>query len=222
MIPLVVLLHCYGCTATELPGQLHLDTLAAKAHFAVAAPASGHVDARGATYWNATAACCDFEGKGHDDVGAIVKLIDERVKAGGIDRKRVYLVGFSNGGFLAWRIACEHADKIAAIVSIGGGAPEKCTPSSPVAVLDVHGGADDVVPAAAHTLGAGLPQRGRFPTAAEALQAWARVDGCTVGAAGCRVQQSISPAVATGRRATRTSASASGAGWPRSTSSARR
>jgi polyhydroxybutyrate depolymerase len=192
VLPLVIALHCYGCAPEFLSSQLDLPELAQKHHFVVASP-RGHVDSRGRTFWNATAACCDFEGKGYDDVGAVVALIDDYVKRGVADPKRVYLVGFSNGGFLAWRVACEHADKVAAIVSIGGGAPETCRPSSPVAALDVHGSGDDVVPIDGHTLGAGLPQRGRFPTAAEALKVWARVDGCAIGAAGCRVQQWILP-----------------------------
>jgi len=193
VIPLVILLHCYGCTATELPGALHADALAAKYHFAVAAPASGHIDRRGQPYWNATAACCDFEGKKPDDVGAIVRLIDERVKKGEVDPKRVYLVGFSNGAFLAWRIACDHADKIAAIVAIGGAAPATCNPSSPVAVLEVHGRDDEVVPIGGGTLGAGLPHAATFPSAKEALAVWGRVDHCSVGAPGCAVQQWILP-----------------------------
>src|SRR5262249_40350670 len=163
----VVALHCYGCAPGDLPQQLGLEAMAQQHRFALVAP-RGHVDVHGVSYWNATAACCDFEGKGYDDVGAVVALIDDQVKRHGVDPKRVYLVGFANGGFLAQRVACEHADKVAAVVSIGGGAPEKCAPSSPVSVLDVHGDEDDVVPADGHTLGAGLPQRGRFPTAAEA------------------------------------------------------
>jgi polyhydroxybutyrate depolymerase len=193
MIPLVVALHCYSCPASHLPDTLALDALAEKHHFALAAPASGHTDHNGNSFWNATPACCDFEGKGYDDVGAVVKLIDERVKKGEVDPKRVYLVGFSNGAFLAWQIACTHADKIAAIVVIGGAAPMSCTPSSPVAVLEVHGRDDTTVPVSGRKLGGGLPQRASFPSAKEALAVWGRVDHCTVGAPDCRVQQWLLP-----------------------------
>jgi len=193
MIPLVVVLHCYSCPATYLPDKLGLDALAKKYQFAVAAPPSGHSDRDGNSFWNATPACCDFEGKGYDDVGAIVKLIDERVKKGDVDPKRVYLVGFSNGAFLAWQIACTHADKIAAIVAIGGAPPTTCTPSSPVAVLEVHGRDDTVVPVAGGKLGDGLPQRATFPSAKDGLATWGKVDHCAVGAPGCRVQEWLFP-----------------------------
>jgi polyhydroxybutyrate depolymerase len=193
VIPLVIALHCLGCPPSYVPDKLGLDALAKKHHFAVAAPASGHVDKRGESYWNATAACCDFDGKKPDDVGAILALIDDQVKQHHVDAKRVYLVGFSNGAFLAWRIACDHADKVAAIVAIGGAAPATCAPSSPVAVLEVHGRDDDVVPLAGGKLGGGLPQLATVPPAKDALQTWARVDHCAVGAPGCRAQQWVLP-----------------------------
>jgi len=192
VIPLVVVLHCYGCTPNFLPEQLGVSALAAEHHFAVAVP-QGHKDARGNLYWNATPACCDFDGNKDDDVGAVLRLIDRLVKGGKVDPKRVYLVGFSNGAFLAWRIACEHAEKIAAIVSIGGAAPATCAPSSPVAVLDVHGKSDDLVPLAGGKLGGDLPKLATFPAAQDALGVWGRIDHCTVGAPGCRVQQWIVP-----------------------------
>ncbi len=175
--PLVVALHCYGCSPMQLTHQLGLDALAKRHGFVVAVPA-GLTDRTGTTFWNATDACCDFYGQKPDDVGYVMRVIDELVKKGIADKRRVYLVGFSNGGFLAHRLACDHADKIAAIVSIGGGAPATCKPSSPVAVLDIHGEADSVVPAAGGTLGNGLPQRATFPSARTALETWARVDGC--------------------------------------------
>lgn len=195
MIPLVILLHCYDCSPSDLADYLGIRELAKKHHFAVAAPL-GHTDKGGYTYWNATAACCDFDGKNPDDAGAIVALIDEQLKKSGpqkIDPKRVYLVGFSNGGFLAYRVACDHADKIAAIVSIGGAGPTTCAPSSPVSVLEIHGRDDSVVPLAGGKLGGHLPQLATFPPVADTLRVWSRVDHCAVGAPGCHVQQWVLP-----------------------------
>ncbi|HEX8952926.1 MAG TPA: hypothetical protein VF945_13815, partial [Polyangia bacterium] len=82
-------------------------------------------------------------------------------------------------GFLAYRVACEHADRIAAIVSIGGAAPTTCKPSSPVAVLEIHGRSDDVVRVGGGKLGQGMPQLASFPSAHDTLESWARVDGCS-------------------------------------------
>ena len=176
--PLVVALQCYGCTRTEVPALLGLEDLVRRHHALLAIPAA-QIDARGNPFWNATAACCDFDGKHPDDVAYIVHVIDDAVARHGADPKQVYLVGVSNGGFLAYRLACERADKIAAIVSIGGAAPATCKPSSPVAVLEIHGRDDTVVPVAGGKLGGGLPQRASFPSAHATLDAWARVDGCS-------------------------------------------
>src|SRR4051812_31747351 len=150
--PLIVSLHCYSCPADYVPEKLGLAALAKQHGFVVAIPA-GRVDHEGAPFWNATDACCDFDGKKPDDVAYVVRVIDELVKKGVADAKRVYLVGYSNGAFLAYRVACDHADKIAAIASIAGAAPTTCKPSAPVAVLDVHADRDSVVPAAGGTLG---------------------------------------------------------------------
>ena len=175
--PLIVALHCYSCPPTFVPEKLDLEELARRHNALLAIPA-GYSDASGNPFWNATPACCDFDGKRPDDVAYIARVIDDAVAKHGADAKQVYLIGMSNGGFLAYRVACERSTKIAAIVSIGGAGPAVCKPSSPVAVLEVHGRADDVVPVGGGVLGDGLPQRAKFPAARETLEVWARVDGC--------------------------------------------
>jgi polyhydroxybutyrate depolymerase len=49
---------------------------------------------------------------------------------------------------MAYRMACDHADQVAAIVSLAGAMYEdtaRCTPSEPVGVLQIHGTADDTI-----------------------------------------------------------------------------
>ena len=36
-----------------------------------------------------------------------------------VDRSRVYFAGHDNGGYMAYRLACDHSDKIAAIAVMG-------------------------------------------------------------------------------------------------------
>ena len=177
--PLLVALSCYSCPPAFVPQKLGLDDLARR-HKAMLAIPIARSDKDGNPFWNATTACCDFDGKKPDDVAYVLHVIDDAVKKHGADPKQVYLFGISNGGFLAYRIACDHADKIAAIVSVGGAAPATCKPSSPVAVLEVHGNDDTVVPVAGGKLGGGLPQTASFPSAREALDVWVRADGCSV------------------------------------------
>ena len=66
----------------------------------------------------------------------------------GIEAGHVFATGMSNGGFMANRLACDGADVFAAVAPVSGtlGSNVACNPSRPVAVLEVHGTADPIVP----------------------------------------------------------------------------
>jgi polyhydroxybutyrate depolymerase len=144
----------------------------------------GTTDSDGNRFWNATDACCDLDGSGIDDAGYLTDLIEEIQTVADIDPKRIYLVGHSNGGFMSHRMACDHADVVAAIVSVAGASvarPADCRPSEPVAVLQIHGTADDVVEFdggdLSDVLGGSRPPR-TYTGAREAITNWAGYDGC--------------------------------------------
>ena len=80
----------------------------------------GTIDRWGNRFWNATDACCDFGNTGVDDAGYLRGVIEEIARRFAVDRKRVYLIGHSNGGFMAYRMACQSADLIAGIASLAG------------------------------------------------------------------------------------------------------
>jgi len=85
---------------------------------------------------------------------------------------RTAVVGHSNGGFMAHRLACDHADQVDAVESQAGplGAdPDLCRPSRPVTVLHVHGDSDQEV-----------AYLGRWDTSSAQITAttWAALDGC--------------------------------------------
>src|SRR5205085_1985187 len=66
-----------------------------------------------------------------------------------VDPRRIFVVGHSNGGFMAYRMACDHSDTVAAIVSVAGAMYDdarKCRAAHPVSVLQVHGPPDNVIP----------------------------------------------------------------------------
>lgn len=146
--PLVVVLHGYGANGFVQSAYFGASTLPALDTALVLAP-DGLVDTGGKQFWNADPACCDFGGKNPDDVGYIGGLIDDVLASWPVDRSEVVIVGHSNGGFMAYRMACERADVITAIAPLAGLAASdaaKCTPSRPVNVLHMHGTADDTVP----------------------------------------------------------------------------
>ena len=83
----------------------------------------------------------------------------------------VYFFGHSNGGFMSYRMACDHADRITAIGSLAGSdAWTECTPSQPVSVLQVHGDMDDTISYDGVNLG--------YPSAPDAAARWAALGGC--------------------------------------------
>lgn len=66
-----------------------------------------------------------------------------------VDAHRIYVTGFSLGGGLAYRLACDLSDQITAIATASGAyyaLPEGCHPSRPVPVLEFHGLADQDAP----------------------------------------------------------------------------
>jgi polyhydroxybutyrate depolymerase len=94
--------------------------------------------------WNA-GTCCNTA----DDVTFVSDLVGHLKATYCVDPARTYAVGYSEGGFMAQRLACEMADTFAAIASVAG-APlvpfEQCHPKRPIPVLEIHGTLDGIVP----------------------------------------------------------------------------
>lgn len=83
-----------------------------------------------------------------DDVGFISHLIDEVKTNHSIDITRVYVTGFSNGGFMTQRLACELSGRLAAIASVSGTrsvALNSCVMGTQLPVAHFHGTADTTV-----------------------------------------------------------------------------
>src|SRR5262249_45644628 len=108
-LPLVLLLHGYGSTGSELEGIMRFGAVAESKRFLYCFP-DGTKDKNGAQFWNASEACCDGFDTGVDDSGYLQGLIEAIGTRFPLDRKRVFVVGHSNGGFMAYRMACEHSD----------------------------------------------------------------------------------------------------------------
>ena len=178
-VPLVVLLHGYTATAPEQSWYFQLNDVALRRGFILALP-NGLVDSVGSHFWNATDACCNFFGSTVDDVAYLTAVIDDVMKRYTVDPKRVFIVGHSNGAFMAHRMACERSEKIAAIVALAGAVwsdASKCTPTSPVSVLQVHGTLDAVILYGGGTVA--MPGAGPYPSASTTMQTWATKNHCT-------------------------------------------
>lgn len=80
-----------------------------------------------------------------DDVAFINALTDTMQSQYPVIKEQTYLFGFSNGGFMVQRIACEANGRYAAIASIAGTLGNKinyCNPERKIPILHFHGTAD--------------------------------------------------------------------------------
>ena len=171
----MILLHGYTDHGLSTDGWFGLAPAADARGFVYAYP-DGTIDSDGYRFWNATNACCNFGKSAVDDVAYLTGVIAEIQAKLAIDPKRIAFVGHSNGGFMSYRMACDQAGLVAAIVSLAGATfadPADCAPSEPVSVAQIHGTADDVI----RYEGGGLTD-GPYPGAAKTAETWATYDGC--------------------------------------------
>jgi polyhydroxybutyrate depolymerase len=174
--PLVFFLHGYGVTGAVMESYLNIRAEAESRGFLYAHP-DGTLDQSDAPFWNASQACCDFLQTGVDDSTYLSSLIDEIAARVDVDESRIYFMGHSNGGFMSFRMACDHASRVAAIVSIAGAMMndvDVCDPDDTVAALHVHGTDDDTI------LYSGATVQGvTYPGAVETAEKWASKMGCS-------------------------------------------
>jgi polyhydroxybutyrate depolymerase len=178
LAPLLLVLHGYGTGGVINDIYMKMTTIADAKGFFYLSP-DGTKDKAGKLFWNATDACCDFDGSQVDDVAYLTSLVREVQAAYRIDPKRIYVMGHSNGGFMTNRLACDRADVFAAAVSFAGASWKdgtRCAPSEPVGFLQLHG-LDDQTILFAGSPGAG--SLGAYPSAEATVALWAEKNGCT-------------------------------------------
>ncbi len=141
-IPLIVSLHGFGGDSFSQASYVPLHNRVNRDGFALLLP-NGVENAEGIRFWNPT----DGFGKAdQDDVNALSALVQE---AGGeFDMGPVYIFGYSNGGFMAYWMACKGLPGLRAIASLAGTSyyeDSECEGAPPVSVLHVHGMDDRVI-----------------------------------------------------------------------------
>ncbi|MGF1640950.1 MAG: alpha/beta hydrolase family esterase [Rhodospirillales bacterium] len=178
--PLVVALHGGGGDPRSFARMTRLHYLAEREGFLLAYPAgTGPHRARRLT-WNAGGESVGWAERHRvDDVAFVRALIDDIARFHAIDGRRIFAIGASKGGMLAYHLACTCSDVFAAVAVVAGSMVSRgCAPRAPVAVLHVHGGRDENVP-----LRGGRGRRTAhgnvWPPVEEGLAFWRRHNGCT-------------------------------------------
>lgn len=132
--------------------------------------------------WNAGNCCGGARDENVDDVGFIRQVVATVTRQMNIDRNRIYATGMSNGGMMAYRLACKMSDVFKAVAPVAGTDNTRdCHPAHPVAVLHIHARDDD------HVLfnggaGSGLPDKSKvtnFTSVPDTVAKWTRMNGCS-------------------------------------------
>jgi polyhydroxybutyrate depolymerase len=140
-VPLVVVLHGGFGVADGAAKQTGFDAQAERGKFLVVYP-QGILRS-----WNAGICCGPAMKNNVDDVRFITTLLDRLEADYRIDTRRVYATGISNGGMMAYRLACEAPDRFAAIAPVAATLTiSGCRPPQPVSLLHIHGMEDGNVP----------------------------------------------------------------------------
>lgn len=156
-VPLVIALHGSGGTPLGMESLTQFDRLARAHGFIVAYLASSSPGDN----WILPS-----------ETALIGSTIDRLEATQPVDPTRVYVTGFSSGGYESYRSGCLLSDKVAAIapvgVSMNGALYRSCKPSRPVSTLIIVGSAD-----IGHYGG-----HGRLPSAPAAATRWRALDHC--------------------------------------------
>jgi len=150
-VPVVIALHGRTGSGAGLAYYLDMNPVAAEHNFIMVYPDGIEKQ------WNITHGFESAIDNGVDDTDFLIKLVDDLDVDLNIDQERVYVVGFSNGGFMTQRVACEAPDEFAGfgVISatlfpeVGG----MCITAPPVPLVFVHGTLDDNVTWEAFTYG---------------------------------------------------------------------
>lgn len=197
--PLIVLLHGFKVSGDFQKNYFGLGSRINRKGFILFVPGSVS-DTRGNRIWNAMDYCCNHDQLAVDDVNFLVNSINEITLKYKVDKKRIYLLGHSNGGMMAHRLVCDHADLFAAAVSLAGSGMRElsqCKPSSAVSVLEIHAKNDGIVlyqgmdeVALQKRLKrkelypyAGKAELVRYPSSFLTMQDWASKNNCDIASA---------------------------------------
>ncbi len=158
-VPLVIGLHGAFGSPQSMQGISHFEELANHYGFVVLYPGS----------------CDDAHPWGPpQDFTYLKSLIPQIIASQNIDASRVYVAGYSAGGYATWLTGCRLSGTVAAIAIVSGAMNGRlytsCSPVKPVSELLMVGTADG-------TRYTGIP--GRLPSPFQTTARWRALDGCT-------------------------------------------
>ncbi|GLV55544.1 esterase [Dictyobacter sp. S3.2.2.5] len=176
-VPVIIIFHGHGGTASDAEQGTGFSQLADKEHFIAVYP-QGLPDDQQLPMW-ASIGPYDYN---IDETVFMNNMLDKLSKDFCIDSQRIYATGFSNGGGMSGFVACQLSTRIAAVSPISGNyypLQAGCHPRRPVPMLEIHGSADPIVPY--NGISAKVNPQWPLPAVQDWLHEWAQRNGCTQG-----------------------------------------
>lgn len=153
-IPLVIVLHPGDGDADQMIAVTGFAEAAERHGFLVAFPEGTAAFGEQLFTWNAGNCCGYAMERQVDDVGFLRALVEHLAERLPVDPRRIYATGISGGAMLAYRLACEMADVLAAVAPVSGALNvDTCEPAAPISLIAFHGTEDSYVP-----YGGGVPE----------------------------------------------------------------
>jgi polyhydroxybutyrate depolymerase len=171
-VPLLLAFHSRSTDGKEILRTSQFVAWADEMNFIVAAVNGAVYD--GASSWNAGNCCTNATTYQENDLLLTSTIIDFIESTYAVDRTRVWAVGHSNGGMMAYRLACDLSDKITAIAVVTGAQMDPtCNPTKPVSAIHLHGNLDPTVP---------FYGGGKFetPSIYSSISEFAKVNDCNI------------------------------------------
>lgn len=159
-VPIVFCFHGLG-DSMENFYNIGMNFVADTANFIAVFPQALSDDLFNITAWNSGAGYLGFYlNDDVDDVGFVMAMIDTLSAEYNIDPSRIYATGFSMGGFMSNRLACEQTDVFAAVASVAGTVGEglTCQPAIPIRIAHFHGTTDATVGYEQNNFGMSVPE----------------------------------------------------------------
>jgi polyhydroxybutyrate depolymerase len=175
---LVIALHGGGTSGKKMEGFSGLSEASERYGFVVVYP-NGKGRLKRFLTWNAGSCCGYAEKHDIDDVAFIRRLIEYMIGQYHVDPSRVYVTGISNGAMMAYRLAAEIPDRIAAIAPVAGALTiDPGSIHTPMPILHFHGSDDRYVPFEGGR-GSRSLTKNSYISVEETMKVWARINQAT-------------------------------------------
>jgi polyhydroxybutyrate depolymerase len=146
-IPVLLAFHGLGGSSSSFNLVSRLGLFYQSMNFILVLPNGWGSEAGSQNSWNAGACCAPAATYGIDDVGFVRAILHSVSKNYSTDSSRIWAMGFSNGGMMSYRLACELSEKFTAIgVGAGSLMVNTCSPPNPVSIIHIHGNLDTSIP----------------------------------------------------------------------------